>query len=350
MQFFNDRALRVRSTRGFTLVELLVVIAIIGILVGLLLPAVQAAREAARRMSCQNNMKQLGLAAHNFHSTYNKFPAGQLGPTRANGNGDVSWDDGVGDSFIDYEWLGCMVGLLPYAEQNNLYAPFPVARNLNPKRTKAQATSAELERGFYTWFAFNPNSLYGASQFNIPFLICPSDGNGSVRNVVCFHTWGPGTVGYVSYAAGTDLPVGKTNYLGMGGGLGGHVQTGGWAPFRGIFGNRIENGIKDCVDGTSNTIMFGEILGAWNDWRRKVGRTREIWWTAGWCFAATTGGNNGINDAWGGVSRFSSLHPGIVNYTLGDGSVRSLRDDVAFGPYLRMTAVASGAIKNFDDF
>jgi prepilin-type N-terminal cleavage/methylation domain-containing protein len=92
---------------AFTLVELLVVIAIIGVLVGLLLPAVQAAREAARRMQCSNNMKQLGLALHNYHSAYNQFPAGAV-------------------SFEGYSWGGtrhvsAAIFLMPFIEMSNLY-------------------------------------------------------------------------------------------------------------------------------------------------------------------------------------------------------------------------------------
>ena len=104
--------------RGFTLIELLVVIAIIGVLVGLLLPAVQQAREAARRSSCSNNIKQQGLAIHNFIDTNKKFPNG--------------WDD------IGFLWSGA---ILPFAEQNNLHSQIQLAENKN----WASANEAILE-------------------------------------------------------------------------------------------------------------------------------------------------------------------------------------------------------------
>src|SRR5690554_8152464 len=100
------------APRGFTLVELLVVIAIIGILVGLLLPAVQAAREAARRMSCSNNFKQLGLSLHNYHATYDKLPIG---------SGGTGLDSNTNSADANNLRLSGLVAMLPFMEQQRLW-------------------------------------------------------------------------------------------------------------------------------------------------------------------------------------------------------------------------------------
>ena len=101
------------SRKGFTLVELLVVIAIIGILIALLLPAVQAAREAARRTQCANNLKQLGLACHNYLDVHKKMPPGTTGiRNNAWNNDNELWNE---------PWVSLTVYLLPYIEQQNLY-------------------------------------------------------------------------------------------------------------------------------------------------------------------------------------------------------------------------------------
>lgn len=157
---------------GFTLVELLVVIAIIGILVGLLLPAVQAAREAARRMSCQNNMKQIGLGVLNHESAFKKLPgSGQCGST--------------GSNTTVYQIHSTATQILPYIEQNNVYRMFdttsdPIAAyGATPHSSGhflVSATGALIHRNTRGRSYDDPAHLPGqaAAQTPIPTYVCPS--------------------------------------------------------------------------------------------------------------------------------------------------------------------------------
>ncbi len=191
---------------GFTLVELLVVIAIIGILVGLLLPAVQAAREAARRMQCSNNMKQLGLALHNYASTYKRFPARK---------GGTNWNGSSNNSGNRYRLSG-HIALLPYLEQAPLY-------NL------IQAGGGGIAPG-------GPAAWTGWKVWNVsPSLLkCPSDPGALTTNRdLCYGF----SVGDSIYRARDD-----------------------GEQIRGLFGNRVYRRFASIVDGTSNTIAMSEFL------------------------------------------------------------------------------------------
>ncbi len=209
--------MKVRSRRfGFTLVELLVVIAIIGILVGLLLPAVQAAREAARRMQCSNNLKQLGLAAHNYESAFKRFPARAAGTTGTSGTG---LGDNTGNGKHNSGRLVGFVALLPFFEQG------PMADRIDGGDSAAATPIAPGgPRGDQSW-----------AVWNIPpaTLRCPSD---------------PGinpTAKHMSYvmSAGDQMVTLNTVNQNQ----------------RGVFSRQFWKTIGMLNDGTSNTLAFSEI-------------------------------------------------------------------------------------------
>ena len=204
--------------RGFTLVELLVVIAIIGILIALLLPAVQAAREAARRAECSNNLKQVGLALHNYHDTYRAFPFSR-GGTR----GGTSDDSNQG-------WLSPWVSLLPYMEQTPLY----------------DTITSELTIGGTTYPPWGPTpatTAYDPWRVQVSGLLCPSDDGGNQKTA--------NNVGCTNYHWSVGDQIHRNHSIGDN-----------WSSRnpRGIFGvlGRAKITMAGVRDGTSNTIAFGE--------------------------------------------------------------------------------------------
>ena len=243
--------IRNRSTRqGFTLVELLVVIAIIGVLVGLLLPAVQAAREAARRMSCSNNFKQIGLAIHNYHSAYNQMPK-QKGGTGYDRNTPAWWADSLVTNQNQMSWL---VPLTPFFEQQAIWEQIsnPLAAEVGGSGTVPRDPP---------WTAMGPRPgvtlVYPPALTQLPMLRCPSD-------------------------PGTGLPgLGRTNYGACLGDSFSKAETGAgdlvtlepdseaaiWsrAGQRGAFVVHQRMAFRDILDGLSNTIVAGELNTALGD-------------------------------------------------------------------------------------
>lgn len=252
----------VSRRQGFTLVELLVVIAIIGILVGLLLPAVQAAREAARRMSCSNNFKQLGIAIHNYHAAYKQLPiqgAGTDSPgvpnslPQGNAGGTSNWWTGYNNANA---WrLSALVGLTPFMEQQGLWDQIS-------RPNLIDATNPTVPMAIPGWPAMGPAphlNRYTPWVTEIPMLRCPSD-------------------------PGVGLPaLGRTNYGAcMGDSIHwavrgpidfdrGMMRANWWVPVesngyatrsqysdRGCFVPHKEAKFRDILDGLSNTIMMGE--------------------------------------------------------------------------------------------
>lgn len=309
-----------RSRFAFTLVELLVVIAIIGVLIALLLPAVQQAREAARRMTCQNQLKQLGLAIHNYHDTFNSFPSGGISNVSIHANDFCSKAPGSGGySYSQAPWT---VLILPFIEEGPRYEAFDLGAGI---------ISIQDEPAFGNGNAANRTEWFRNNEK----YQCPTDpySNETTRTNNYFGVQG-----------------GETAFCSNSGGL--RV----WNKDGLIFHNA-KVGFRDATDGSSNVFLLGEsmyqttlesntitqyLTWASSDWPRSVGMPSQ----AASAVLPINSQDPPVpagGHTWDVSSRtFGSYHPGGCQFAMGDASVHFIPETIDLTTYRTLAKRADG--------
>ncbi|WP_437190705.1 DUF1559 domain-containing protein [Planctomicrobium sp. SH527] len=312
----RNAALNSYRNRAFTLIELLVVIAIIAILIALLLPAVQQAREAARRSQCKNNLKQLGLALHNYHDTHKTFPPGAFAEQL--GTGPTYTETGNGLSFH--------VMILPYLEQTALYE--------------------RINKNVIVWDGATPsgagggNGAYRGNQ--IPAYLCPSAAEIVYNNTdAAAHYLG------VMGPAGSNTTVlnpatGQAYRWVSAPDYGGYAQEG-------VLLRGINKKMRDVSDGTSNTIMIGESSkdtdkGNLRCWIRGGQVNYSAVSTKNLQLALNTKTSPLFNN-----KAFSSNHSGAVHFMMVDGSVDMISENIDTNVIRALSSRAGTEVVNYSN-
>ncbi|MGQ0634542.1 MAG: DUF1559 family PulG-like putative transporter [Planctomycetaceae bacterium] len=340
----RSRALR---SRGFTLIELLVVIAIIAVLIALLLPAVQQAREAARRTQCKNNLKQIGLAMHNYLETFSILPPGMI----AQGMTTAATAAAIGQQSILNHTAWTMI--LPYLDQGNLYNLFDFRTASNNAKNPSHTIPVA---GNYV------NNLPPSQQI-LPVLLCPTDPNVVLVTFDDPTTWAPWF--WTHKAAPTSYMVcsgAQVEWIATYGEFTGTVTLPNGKVVLGVgaFGNNGSARIRDFSDGTTNALLVGEsrLQKMWPPLHMPVwGQGRQ---------ASTYGRMNpdsdplsfnnciqkinntfadcggGPKDAW--PNAFGSEHVGGCQFLLGDGSARFVSESMDYNTLCLLAYIKDGNV------